>query len=221
MMANNYWKILTRPLIDDNPLTLQILGICSALAVTTSLDTALVMSVVVICVLALSNGTISLIRHSLPRSVRIIVQITIIASLVIIVDQILQAYAFELSKRLSVFVGLIITNCIVLGRAEGFAMHNGVWPSVLDGIGNGLGYALVLVLVGAIREFFGKGSLLNVQILIPASQGGAFEPLHLMLLPPSAFFIIGGIIWFIRRKRPRQVEKAEFSLRAEQVGDSR
>jgi len=211
-MQNNYWKTLTRPLLDENPMTLQILGICSALAVTTSLDTALVMSLVVICVLALSNSAISLIRHQLPRSVRIIVQITIIASLVIIVDQLLKAYAFELSKRLSVFVGLIITNCIVLGRAEGFAMRNGVWASALDGIGNGMGYALILIIVGAIREFFGKGSLLNVQILIPTSQGGSFEPLHLMLLPPSAFFIIGGIIWFIRRKRPEQVENPEFTL---------
>lgn len=218
---NPYWKILIRPVIEDNPLTLQILGICSALAVTTTLDTALVMSVVVICVLALSNSAISLIRHQLPRSVRIIVQITIIASLVIIVDQLLQAFAFELSKRLSVFVGLIITNCIVLGRAEGFAMRNGVFASALDGIGNGLGYALILIIVGSIREFFGRGSLLNQQILIPVSQGGGFEPLHLMLLPPSAFFIIGGIIWFIRRKRPQQVEAAEFSLTPDEVGDSR
>jgi Na+-transporting NADH:ubiquinone oxidoreductase subunit D len=210
MPANN-WKILSRPVLDDNPLTLQILGICSALAVTTSLDTALVMSTVVICVLALSGAVISLIRHQLPRSIRIIVQITIIASLVIIVDQILKAYAFELSKRLSVFVGLIITNCIVLGRAEGFAMRNSVIKSTLDGIGNGLGYALILIVVGAIREFFGKGSLLNIQILIPVSQGGGFEPLHLMLLPPSAFFIIGGIIWFIRSRRPRQIEEPEFS----------
>lgn len=211
-MRNNYWQILTRPFIDDNPLTLQILGICSALAVTTSLDTALVMSAVVICVLAIGSSAVSLIRRQVPRSVRIIIQITIIASLVIIVDQILQAYAFELSKRLSVFVGLIITNCIVLGRAEGFAMRNGVVASALDGIGNGLGYALILIIVGAIREFFGKGSLLNVQILIPVSQGGGFEPLHLMLLPPSAFFIIGGIIWYIRRKRPEQVENPEFTL---------
>ncbi len=217
-MTGNYWRILTRPLIDDNPLTLQILGICSALAVTTSLDTALLMSLVVTCVLALGNGSVSLIRNQLPRSVRIIVQITIIASLVIVVDQILQAYAYELSKRLSVFVGLVITNCIVLGRAEGFAMHNGFVASVLDGIGNGLGYSLVLVLVGSLREFFGKGSLLNVQILIPASQGGGFEPLHLMLLPPSAFFIIGGLIWLIRRRRPKQVEQPEFTLRAERQG---
>jgi len=213
-MQDNNWRILTRPLIDDNPLTLQILGICSALAVTTSLDTALLMSLVVVCVLAFGSGSVSLIRNHIPHSVRIIVQITIIATLVIVVDQVLQAYAFELSKRLSVFVGLIITNCIVLGRAESYAMHNGFVASTLDGIGNGLGYSLILVIVGAIREFFGKGSLLNVQILIPSSQGGSFEPLHLMLLPPSAFFIIGGIIWFIRRKRPQQVEKPEFTLRA-------
>ena len=213
-MLDSNWRILTRPLIDDNPLTLQILGICSALAVTTSLDTALLMSLVVVCVLALGSGAVSLIRNHLPHSVRIIVQITIIATLVIVVDQILQAYAFELSKRLSVFVGLIITNCIVLGRAEGFAMHNGFVASTLDGIGNGLGYSLILIIVGAIREFFGKGSLLNIQILLPTSQGGGFEPLHLMLLPPSAFFIIGGIIWFIRRRRPQQVEQPEFSLRA-------
>jgi Na+-transporting NADH:ubiquinone oxidoreductase subunit D len=212
-MQDSNWRILTRPLIDDNPLTLQILGICSALAVTTSLDTALLMSLVVVCVLALGSGSVSLIRGYIPHSVRIIVQITLIATLVIIVDQVLQAYAFELSKRLSVFVGLIITNCIVLGRAEGYAMHNGVVASVLDGIGNGLGYSLILIIVGAIREFFGKGSLLNVQILIPTSQGGSFEPLQLMLLPPSAFFIIGGIIWYIRSKRPQQVEDPEFTLR--------
>jgi len=212
-MRDNYWRILTRPLIDDNPLTLQILGICSALAVTTSLDTALLMSLVVVCVMGCGSAAVSLIRNQLPHSVRIIVQITIIATLVIVVDQILKAYAFELSKRLSVFVGLIITNCIVLGRAESFAMHNRVGASFLDGVGNGLGYSLILIIVGAIREFFGKGSLLNVQILVPTSQGGSFEPLHLMLLPPSAFFIIGGIIWFIRRRRPRQVEKPEFSLR--------
>ncbi len=219
-MQDSNWRILTRPLIDDNPLTLQILGICSALAVTTSLDTALLMGLVVVCVLALGSALVSLMRHQIPHSVRIIVQITVIATLVIVVDQLLQAYAFELSKRLSVFVGLIITNCIVLGRAEGFAMHNGVVASTLDGIGNGLGYALILMLVGAIREFFGKGSLLNMQILIPTSQGGGFEPLQLMLLPPSAFFIIGGIIWLIRRRRPQQVEKPEFSLRVKGRGSS-
>jgi Na+-transporting NADH:ubiquinone oxidoreductase subunit D len=219
-MQTSNWRILTRPLIDDNPLTLQILGICSALAVTTTLDTALLMGFVVTCVLGLGGALISLMRHQIPRSVRIIVQITVIATLVIVVDQLLQAFAFELSKRLSVFVGLIITNCIVLGRAEGFAMHNGVVASTLDGIGNGLGYAFILLLVGAIRELLGKGSLFNLQILIPTSQGGGFEPLHLMLLPPSAFFIIGGLIWLIRRRHPEQVEKPEFSLR-DQPGESR
>lgn len=214
-MANRYWDSLVTPLANENPITLQILGICSALAVTTSLDTALVMSGAVIFVLAFSGASISLIRHLLPRGVRIIVQITIIASLVIIVDQVLKAYAFEISLRLSVFVGLIVTNCIVLGRAEAFAMHNGVLASALDGIGNGLGYAWILIVVGAIREFFGYGSLLGKQYLWPSAQGGGFDPLHLMLLPPSAFFIIGCIVWFIRSRRPEQVEGAEFRIREE------
>jgi Na+-transporting NADH:ubiquinone oxidoreductase subunit D len=209
------------PLIGENPITLQILGICSALAVTTTLDTALIMSAAVTCVLALSGASISMIRRFLPRSVRIIVQITIIASLVIIVDQLLKAYAFEMSLRLSVFVGLIVTNCIVLGRAEGFAMRHGVVLSVLDGIGNGLGYSLILVLVGAIREFFGHGSLLGVQILWTTAQGGGFDPMHLMLLPPSAFFIIGGIIWLIRAKRPEQVDRSEFQIREQMQEDRR
>jgi len=212
-MLANYWKALTTPLINENPLTLQILGICSALAVTTSLDTALVMTIAVTCVLAFSGMFISLIRNYLPHSVRIIIQITIIASLVIIVDLILKAFFFEIGNRLSVFVGLIVTNCIVLGRAEGFAIRNGVVESFFDGVGNGLGYGLILMIVGAIRELFGHGSLFGYQLLIPASQGGGFEPLHLMLLPPSAFFIIAGIIWFIRRKRPEQIEKPEFSVR--------
>ena len=206
-------RLVTDPLIENNPVILQTLGICSALAVTSSLKVSLIMCIALTSVCAFSNLSISLIRYQIPGSIRIIVQMVIIASLVIVVDQVLQAYAFELSKRLSVFVGLIITNCIVLGRAEGYALHNGFVASVLDGIGNGLGYSLILIVVGAIREFFGKGSLLNVQILVPTSQGGAFEPLHLMLLPPSAFFIIGGIIWYIRRKRPQQVEKPEFTLR--------
>lgn len=220
-MANKAWQALSTPLINDNPITLQILGICSALAVTTSLDTALVMTAAVTCVLALSGFSVSMIRNILPRSIRIIVQITIIASLVIIVDQVLKAYAFEISKRLSVFVGLIVTNCIVLGRAEGFAMRNDVLTSTLDGIGNGIGYGLILVLVGAVREFFGKGSLLGKQILITTSQGGAFEPLHLMLLPPSAFFIIGVIIWVIRTKKPKQVEQPEFQVDREIEGIQR
>lgn len=217
-MKAKLWHTFKAPWVDDNPITLQILGICSALAVTTSLDTALVMTAAVTCVLAFSGVSVSMIRRYLPRSIRIIVQITIIASLVIVVDQVLKAFAFEISKRLSVFVGLIVTNCIVLGRAEGFAMRNGVLASALDGIGNGIGYGLVLVMVGALREFFGKGSLLGKQILITTSQGGAFEPLHLMLLPPSAFFIIGVIIWVIRCKRPKQVERSEFEIRTEIEG---
>ena len=212
-MAGRRWQTLTNPLISDNPVTLQILGICSALAVTTSLDTALVMTIAVTSVLAFSGLAISLIRTHVPRSIRIIVQITIIASLVIIVDLILKAYFFEIGKRLSVFVGLIVTNCIVLGRAEGFAMRNGPLDSMLDGIGNGLGYGLVLMIVGSLRELLGHGSLFGKQILLPVSQGGGFEPLHLMLLPPSAFFIIACIIWFIRRKRPEQQEQAEFRVR--------
>lgn len=215
-MSLNNWKYLTRPLVDDNPISLQILGICSALAVTTSLDTALVMTVAVTCVLGLSAVAVSFIRNHIPHAIRIIVQITIIASLVIIVDLVLKAFFFEIGQRLSVFVGLIVTNCIVLGRAEGFAMRNGVVASFLDGIGNGLGYGLILMLVGAVREFFGRGSLFGKQILIPVSQGGGFEPLHIMLLPPSAFFIIAGIIWFIRRKRPEQVEKPEFEQSSEE-----
>ncbi|MFT5112931.1 MAG: Na+-transporting NADH:ubiquinone oxidoreductase subunit D [Parasphingorhabdus sp.] len=211
-MAARFWNALTTPLINENPITLQILGICSALAVTTSLDTALVMTVAVTAVLALSGFTISLIRRQLPRSIRIIVQITIIASLVIIVDLLLKAFFFELGKRLSVFVGLIVTNCIVLGRAEGYAMRNGPFTSMLDGIGNGLGYGLILMIVGAVRELFGHGSLFGLQILLPVAKGGGFEPLHLMLLPPSAFFIIALIIWFIRRKHPGQVEDTEFKV---------
>lgn len=211
-MTNRYWRSLTTPLIGENPITLQILGICSALAVTTTLDTALVMSGAVTCVLALSGASVSTIRRYLPHSVRIIVQITIIASLVIIVDQVLKAFAFEISRRLSVFVGLIVTNCIVLGRAEGFAMRHGVLASALDGFGNGLGYSFILVMVGAVRELFGHGSLLDMKIFWTTAEGGAFDPLQLMLLPPSAFFIIGGIIWFIRAKRPEQVDRSEFKI---------
>jgi Na+-transporting NADH:ubiquinone oxidoreductase subunit D len=177
------------------------------------MDIALVMTIAVTCVLGLSGAAVSMIRNHLPHSVRIIVQITIIASLVIIVDLLLKAYFFEFGKRLSVFVGLIVTNCIVLARAEGFAMRNGVAESILDGLGNGLGYGLILLPVGAIREFFGHGSLFGHQILLTTSQGGGFEPLYFMLLPPSAFFIIAGIIWLIRHKRPAQVEKAEFTIK--------
>jgi Na+-transporting NADH:ubiquinone oxidoreductase subunit D len=213
-MADTARKTLLDPLVDNNPITLQILGICSALAVTTTLATALVMSLLLTVVLMLSNASISMIRRHLPRSIRIIVQITIIASLVIVADQVLKAYAYEMSKRLSVFVGLIITNCIVLGRAEAFATRNGVGPSLLDGLGNGLGFSLILVLVGTIRELFGSGTLLGYEVLALASEGGWYRPVGLLLLPPSAFFIIGLLIWAIRTWKTAQVEEPEYRVRA-------
>jgi len=202
-------RALVRPIVDENPITLQILGICSALAVTRRVDTALLMGASVIGVLALSNAAIASIRRLVPRSIRLIVQITIIASLVTVVDQLLRAFAFELSRQLSVFVGLIITNCIVLGRAEGFAMTHGVRASFLDGVGNGLGYAIVLVCVGAVRELGGSGSLLGATLLPLREQGGWYEPMGLLLLPPSAFFLLGGLVWAVRSWRPEQVEAAE------------
>ncbi|MEN8182162.1 MAG: NADH:ubiquinone reductase (Na(+)-transporting) subunit D [Myxococcota bacterium] len=202
-------RTLTRPIIDENPITLQILGICSALAITRRLDTALVMGAAVIFVVTLSNSAISLIRHQVPRSIRLIVQITLIATLVIVVDQLLRAFAWELSRQLSIFVGLIVTNCIVLGRGDSFAMFHGVRASALDGLGNGLGYALVLALVGSVRELLGSGSLLGMPVLLPRDAGGWYEPAALMLLPPSAFFLIGGLIWAIRSWKPEQVETAE------------
>lgn len=204
--------LVLRPLIDDNPITLQILGICSALAVTTSLATALTMSAALTVVLVLGNATISVIRNHIPNSIRLIVQITIVASLVIVIDQFLRAYAFEMSQRLSIFVGLIVTNCMVLGRIEAFAMRNTVGQSILDGIGNGLGYSLILIVVASIRELFGAGSLLGYPVLPTVDEGGWFEPLNLMLLAPSAFFIIGFLVWVIRSLRPAQVEKPEFTI---------
>ena len=203
---------LTAPLIDNNPVTLQMLGICSALAVTTALDTALIMSLALLTVLATASMLISLIRAHLPSSIRLVVQITIIASLVIVTDQVLRACAFEISQRLSVFVGLIVTNCIVLGRAESFAVHNPVWPSFLDGVGNGLGYGLILMIVATIRELFGSGALFGVTVLPLATEGGWFEPLGFMLLAPSAFFIIGLLIWGIRTRRPALLEAKEFPI---------
>ncbi|MCZ4273434.1 NADH:ubiquinone reductase (Na(+)-transporting) subunit D [Maritalea porphyrae] len=210
-------KTFLTQLLDNNPITLQILGICSALAVTTSLGTALTMSAALTVVLMMSNGTISLIRNHLPSSIRLIVQITIIASLVIVADQILLAFAFEMSQRLSIFVGLIVTNCLVLGRAEGFAMRNPIWPSLLDGLANGLGYSAVLIVVGTIRELLGTGMLLGRTILPTVETGGWFEPLGLMLLAPSAFFIIGLLIWAIRTLRPAQIEEPEFRIRTTDV----
>ncbi len=199
--------LLIDPLFNNNPIALQVLGICSALAVTTKLETALVMSIGLTVVTAFSNLAISLIRNYIPNSIRIIVQLTVIASLVIITDQILKAFVFEISKQLSVFVGLIITNCIVMGRAEAYAMANPPIPSFLDGIGNGLGYSMVLMSIGFIRELFGSGKLFGIEIFQTVNDGGWYTTNGLMLMPPSAFFLIGVMIWVIRVRKPEQQEK--------------
>lgn len=198
---------LLDPLLDENPIARQVLGICSALAVTTLLSTSLVMCLAVTGVLIASNVSISLIRNWIPSSIRIIVQLTIISSLVIVCDQLLKAYAFGISKQLSVFVGLIITNCIIMGRAEGFAMQNGPRASLLDAVGNGVGYSLVLVFVAAVRELFGSGSLFGVRILPLVTEGGWYLPNGLMVLSPAAFFLIGGMIWALRTWKPSQIEQ--------------
>jgi Na+-transporting NADH:ubiquinone oxidoreductase subunit D len=198
------------PLFNKNPVLLQVLGICSALAITNSVLTSLIMSLALTAVLAFSNVCISLIRNHLPNSVRIIVQMTIIATGVIVVDGLLQAFAPNVARTLSVFVSLIVTNCIVLGRAESFAVQNNVRMSLLDGIGNGLGYSLVLIAVGTIREVLGAGTWLGMQILPLAQDGGWYIPNQLMLLPPSAFFIIGLLIWWLRSWKTEQVEEREF-----------
>jgi Na+-transporting NADH:ubiquinone oxidoreductase subunit D len=206
-----YWSLVIKPLVDENPITLQILGLCSALAVTTSVATALTMSAAMTVVLVLATGSISLIRNHIPNSIRLIVQITIVASLVIVIDQVLRAYLFEMSQRLSIYVFLIVTNCIVLARIESFSMRNPPGRSMLDGLGNGLGYSLILIVVGAIRELFGTGALLGYPMLPTVEEGGWFEPLSLMLLAPSAFFIIGFLIWIIRSFKPEQVEAPDYS----------
>ena len=205
-------EILLNPLFVNNPIGLQILGICSALAVTTKMSVALVMCIALTLVTAFSNLFISMIRNQIPGSIRIIVQMTIIASLVIVVDQVLGAVAYDISKQLSVFVGLIITNCIVMGRAEAFAMQNPPGLSFLDGVGNGLGYSVVLMLVATIREFFGSGSLFGIEVLPLVTNGGWYSPMGLMLLPPSAFFIIGLLIWALRAWKTEQVEEPEFEI---------
>jgi Na+-transporting NADH:ubiquinone oxidoreductase subunit D len=199
--------VLLDPLFNKNPIGLQILGICSALAVTSKLETVIVMALAVIFVITGSNVSVSLIRNHIPGNIRIIVEITIIATLVIIVDQFLKAYAFGISKQLSVFVGLIITNCIVLGRAEAFAMKNPPGLSFLDGIGNGLGYSIVLLIVAFFRELLGAGKLLGFTILPATNEGGWYLPNGLMLLPPSAFFIIGLLIWALRCWKSEQIEE--------------
>lgn len=211
-MASQFKKLVVEPIVDNNPITLQILGICSALAVTTQLAPAIIMSIGLTVVLMGSNVIISLIRNHMPSSIRIIIQMTIIASLVIVVDQILKAYAYELSKQLSVFVGLIITNCIVLGRAEAFATQNPPWPSLLDALGHGAGYSAILISVATVRELFGAGTLLGYEILPLVSNGGWYKPNGLMLLAPGAFFIIGLMIWGIRVWRPKQKEAPDFRI---------
>lgn len=202
-----YREILLDPIFNNNPIALQILGICSALAVTSKLETSLVMSLAVMFVVAFSNLSVSLIRNHIPSSIRILVEMTIIASLVIIADQLIKAFAYDVSKQLSVYVGLIITNCIIMGRAEAYALQNSPLRSFLDGIGNALGYSFVLITVGFVRELFGSGKLLNIIILPLSNDGGWYVSNGLMLLAPSAFFLIGFLIWIIRTFNPEQVEE--------------
>ena len=211
-------SILTTPIFNNNPIALQILGICSALAVTTSVANALVMGIALTLVTAFSSFFISIIRNKIPSSIRIIVQMVIIASLVIVVDQILKAFAFEISRSLSVFVGLIITNCIVMGRAEAFAMSNPPIPSFLDGIGNGLGYSAVLIFVATIREIIGKGTWFGITLLERATDGGWYIPNGLLLLPPSSFFVIAAFIAIVRIWKKDQQEPAEFVMKPQSKG---
>ncbi|MCL2021457.1 MAG: NADH:ubiquinone reductase (Na(+)-transporting) subunit D [Betaproteobacteria bacterium] len=211
-MSKKATEVLLDPVFKNNPITLQILGICSALAVTSNLNTALVMAIALTAVTAFSNLSIAMIRNQIPGSIRMIVQMVIIASLVIVVDQILRAYAFTLAKQLSVFVGLIITNCIVMGRAEAFAMQNPPGRSFLDGVGNGLGYSLLLIALGIVRELFGAGKLMGIEILPLVTDGGWYVPNGLLLLPPSAFFLIGFFIWALRMWKKEQQEKPAFRL---------
>jgi Na+-transporting NADH:ubiquinone oxidoreductase subunit D len=206
-MASKQREVLLDPLINNNPIALQVLGLCSALAVTTKMSTAFVMSVAVVAVTALSNTAISLIRNLVPSNIRIIVQLTIIASLVIITDQVLQAFVYDISKQLTVFVGLIITNCIIMGRAEAFAMQNPPGLSFIDGLGNGLGYGLVLMAVAFVRELLGSGKLFGITIMPLVTEGGWYQPNGLMLLAPAAFFLIGLFIWVVRSWKPEQVEE--------------
>jgi len=206
-MSSDTKKVLFGPVINNNPITLQVLGVCSALAVSNSMANALVMSLAVMMVTAFSSMFISMIRNQIPSSVRIIVQMAIIASLVIVVDQVLRAFSYQLSKELSVYVGLIITNCIVMGRAEAFAMKEKPLVSFLDGIGNGLGYGAVLLTVATFRELFGFGRLFGVEILPLIQNDGWYQANGLLVLPFSSFFVIGMIIWAVRTKKPEQVEK--------------
>lgn len=205
-------ELLFKPVLDNNPIALQILGICSALAVTTSMRVTLVMCVALTLVTAFSSMFVATIRNHIPNSIRIIVQMAIIASLVIVADQIIKAYAYDISKQLSVFVGLIITNCIVMGRAEAFAMKNPPFASFLDGIGNGLGYSVLLILLAIVRELFGAGSIMGYRVLPLSTEGGWYVANGLMLLAPSAFFIIGLLIWLLRSYKKEQVESPEYKI---------
>ncbi|MGI9324679.1 MAG: NADH:ubiquinone reductase (Na(+)-transporting) subunit D [Pseudomonadales bacterium] len=205
-------EVLTDPLFNNNPIALQVLGICSALAVTINMSTTLVMCAAVIFVTTMSNLAVSLVRNQIPTNIRIIVQMTIIASLVIVVDQVLQAVAYDVSKSLSVFVGLIITNCIVMGRAEAFAMQNGPWLSALDGLGNALGYSIILIGVALVREPLGSGTLLGYEVLPRVADGGWYYANGMLLLSPSAFFIIGLFIWAIRSWKTDQVEEPDYQI---------
>lgn len=211
-------KLITSPILKNNPIAVQVLGICSALAVTISIKNALVMGIALTLVTAFSSFFISLIRQKIPSSIRIIVQMVVIASLVIVVDQVLKAVVYDVSKSLSVFIGLIITNCIVMGRAEAFAMSNPPVPSFLDGLGNGLGYSLMLFLVAIIRELFGNGSLFDIQILQKVTDGGWYVPNGLLLLPPSAFFVIALFIALLRIKNKDLQEPADFVIKPNSKG---
>jgi Na+-transporting NADH:ubiquinone oxidoreductase subunit D len=206
-MAKKSKEVLFDPLVTTNPIAVQVLGVCSALAVTSKLETAIVMSIALTVVCALSNLSISILRDHIPGSIRIIVQLTIIASLVIVTDQVLKAFVYDVATQLSVFVGLIITNCIVMGRAEAYAMANPPWPSFLDGVGNGLGYSLILISVGGVRELLGSGSVLGIQVMPLVTDGGWYTPNGMMVLSPAAFFLIGIAIWIMRTAKPELVEK--------------
>jgi Na+-transporting NADH:ubiquinone oxidoreductase subunit D len=206
LTAKSTRSILLDPLFHNNPIALQVLGICSALAVTTKMETAVVMSIAVIAVTASSNFFVSVVRNLIPTNIRIIVQLTIIASLVIVTDQVLKAYVYDISKQLSVFVGLIITNCILMGRAEAYAMQNPPMSSLVDGLGNGLGYSLILLMTGTIREIFGSGSFFGIPVMKTVADGGWYTPNGLLVLSPGAFFIIGFFIWALRTWKPEQVE---------------
>ena len=204
---------LIDPLFNNNPIALQVLGICSALAVTTKMPTAMVMSVAVIFVLVSSNFAVSLVRNHVPGSIRIIVQLTIISSMVIVADQLMKAFVYEISLQLSVFVGLIITNCIIMGRAEAFAMQNPPGLSIIDGIGNGLGYSVVLITVAFFRELLGSGTLWGYTVLKSVNDGGWYQPNGLFVLAPAAFFLIGTFIWILRSIKTEQMEE-EFHVGA-------